>query len=161
MSADGKPASRAQQTMHATCVDFNGHGVLIVGKSGMGKSDLALRLIENNNNTSQKATLVSDDQVVLTSSNDQLVASPPNSLEGLLEVRGVGLCRFDFTTRTTIKLLIKLGLDVETERLPDFSTQKQKVAGVQIPYIVLNPFEASACLKVRQALKLLARSNDD
>ena len=31
--------------MHATCVDINGSGVLIVGRSGSGKSSLAINLL--------------------------------------------------------------------------------------------------------------------
>ena len=45
--------------MHATCVDINGSGVLIVGRSGSGKSSLAINLL------ALGSTLVADDQCEL------------------------------------------------------------------------------------------------
>ena len=46
----------SSETLHASCVAINGRAVLIEGRSGSGKSDLALRLID------QGGVLVSDDQ---------------------------------------------------------------------------------------------------
>ncbi len=155
MSANTKLPLNEAETHHATCVDFNGKGVLIIGKSGAGKSDLALRLIKNNQHSSCLVTLVSDDQVCLTGLNHRLIASPPKPLEGLLEVRGVGLCHFEFLASSPIYLLVKLDKNKTIERLPDFSQQQDAIAGISIPYIVLNPFESSAHLKVSAALEHL------
>ena len=47
-------------TVHATCIAIDGHGILLRGPAGSGKSDLALRAIDRG------ARLVADDQVVLT-----------------------------------------------------------------------------------------------
>ncbi len=155
MSANTKPPLNEAETHHATCVDFNGKGVLLIGKSGAGKSDLALRLIKNNQHSSNLVTLVSDDRVCLTALNNILIASPPKPLEGLLEVRGVGLCHFDFLASTSIYLLVKLDKNKAVERLPDFSQQQDTIVGITIPYIVLNPFESSAPLKISAALEHL------
>ncbi|MFN3389305.1 MAG: HPr kinase/phosphorylase, partial [Allosphingosinicella sp.] len=48
------------ETVHASCVAIGGRAVLIAGRSGSGKSDLALRLIDRG------ARLVSDDYTILT-----------------------------------------------------------------------------------------------
>ena len=48
-------AELSSETLHASCVAIDGRAVLIEGRSGEGKSDLALRLIDRG------AALVSDD----------------------------------------------------------------------------------------------------
>ena len=70
----------SQERMHGSCVSKDGEGILVVGPSGSGKSDLVLRLI------SRGFELVADDQVTIT---DGIVSGPAN-LAGLLEVRGLG-----------------------------------------------------------------------
>ena len=75
------------QQVHGTCIAIDGAGVLLRGPSGCGKSDLALRLIDGG------AVLVADDRVSLEARAGDLVASAPDALAGLLEVRGVGIER--------------------------------------------------------------------
>ena len=59
--------------VHGTCVALGTKGVLLLGSSGSGKSDLALRLIHDG------ATLVADDRVVLSVKGDKLAASAPTT----------------------------------------------------------------------------------
>jgi serine kinase of HPr protein (carbohydrate metabolism regulator) len=59
------------ETVHATCVAIDGRGILIRGRSGAGKSDLALRLIDRG------ARLVSDDYTILAASGGRLRAAAP------------------------------------------------------------------------------------
>ena len=66
----------SSETLHATCVAIDGRALLIEGRSGAGKSDLALRLIDRG------ATLVSDDYTRLTRSGDALIASAPETIRG-------------------------------------------------------------------------------
>src|SRR5262249_1723619 len=83
--------------VHATSVALGSAGetfggpadaaVLLIGKPGAGKSDLALRLI------AMGAKLVSDDQTELFAERMRLIAASPPSLHGLLEIRGVGIVR--------------------------------------------------------------------
>ena len=77
--------------MHATAVVVNNCGILLTGKSGSGKSDLALRLIETKN-----AVLVADDAVLLEKKGQKLYARPAENIAGLLEVRGVGLVKYPY-----------------------------------------------------------------
>ena len=65
---------KAPSTIHATCVDIKGSGVLIVGDSGSGKSGLAIGLI------ALGASLVADDQCEISIKNDKLHVSKPKSL---------------------------------------------------------------------------------
>ena len=71
--------------MHATCVDINGSGVLIVGRSGSGKSSLAINLL------ALGSTLVADDQCELVKKNNRFRVSKPASLPKSIEIRGIGL----------------------------------------------------------------------
>ncbi len=133
------------QNIHGTTVDFNGAGILIIGKSGSGKSDLALRLIEN-----KKACLVSDDQTILERQGNHIRASAPKSIAGLLEVRGLGIMKYPAII-TTLHLVVEVSSEQNIERLPmpaffDFE-------GVALPLIKLNAFEASAPDKVVVKLK--------
>ena len=73
------------ETLHATAVALDGQAVLLLGPSGSGKSDLALRLV------AAGWRLVADDRVVVTPNGDHLFASAPPRLTGLMEVRGVGI----------------------------------------------------------------------
>lgn len=74
----------AGECVHASCVAIGGRGVLLVGPSGSGKSDLALRLIDGG------AELVADDRVALRLADGRPVADAPPALAGLLEIREIG-----------------------------------------------------------------------
>ena len=72
-------------TLHGCMVDVRGVGVLIRGKSGVGKSETALGLIERG------AALVADDMVYVRNVGGELVASAPEMSRGFMEVRGQGI----------------------------------------------------------------------
>lgn len=144
-------AIRVTTYVHATCVALragrNWRGILLRGPSGAGKSDLALRLIEGG------GRLVADDQTALVRQGRGLVATPPGTLAGLLEVRGVGIVklgRSQLLARATIALLVDLVPPDRIERLPDRA--RETLLGVDLPVVALTPFEASAPAKLRLAL---------
>lgn len=122
--------------VHGTCVEWFGRGVLICGKSGAGKSDLALRLIDAG------AVLVADDQVLL----ENKTASAPARLRGLLEVRGFGIVKLPFAETAEIALTVYLSAPCEIERLPE------RFDGV----LKLDPFCASSVAKIKLALQTIA-----
>ena len=66
-------------------VDVRGVGVLIRGKSGVGKSETALGLIERG------AALVADDMVYVRNVGGELGTSAPEMSRGFMEVRGLGI----------------------------------------------------------------------
>ncbi|MBT5432825.1 MAG: HPr kinase/phosphatase C-terminal domain-containing protein [Alphaproteobacteria bacterium] len=131
--------------IHGTCVDLDGAGVLFRGPSGSGKSDLALRLIDG-----YDARLVADDQVELTCRGDDLIASPPSALAGMLEVRGFGLVRQPHLESAAVVMVIDLCPRDAIKRLPN--TQNTTIEGKALPCLCLCPQDASACAKVRLAL---------
>ncbi|MEE4187472.1 MAG: HPr kinase/phosphatase C-terminal domain-containing protein [Roseobacter sp.] len=101
-----------EDLVHASCVDVDGTGVLIVGASGTGKSALALHLM------SLGARLVADDRVVLLSEGTSLTARSPATIKGMVEARSVGILRADTVSETTVVLVVDLDTE-ERERLPD------------------------------------------
>lgn len=131
--------------IHATVVSIDGHAVVLRGPSGSGKSDLALRLIEDG------AVLVSDDRCDLDTTDGLVTASPPSEIAGLLEVRGLGIFRFEHSRRAPVVLVIDLVEAKDVERLPEPRTLEDW--GPSVPVIRLTPFEASAAGKVRIALR--------
>lgn len=135
--------------IHASCVCFKNKGILILGDSGRGKSDLSLRLIME-----RGAELVADDRVDLKNESGSIVASAPASLAGLLEVRGLGLVKLPFKKEAKIQLIVKLVSNYkDVDRLPD--PVFYELEGARINQISLYPFEPSAVLKVVAALTLL------
>ena len=97
--------------LHATCVALAGAGVLLLGRSGSGKSDLALRLIDAG------AGLVADDQVLVEARGGRLYGRAPPALAGLLEVRGLGLVRLPFSAEAALAVAVEL-VSAPPERLP-------------------------------------------
>jgi HPr kinase/phosphorylase len=76
----------AQRTLlHAVLLDVFGLGVLVVGESGIGKSECALELIDRGHR------LVADDVVELMRTADALVGSSPDLTRNHMEIRGVGV----------------------------------------------------------------------
>jgi serine kinase of HPr protein (carbohydrate metabolism regulator) len=131
-------------TIHATAVALGGRAVLLLGAPGSGKSDLALRLIESG------WILVADDRVVLLRRDAILLASSPRNLAGLIEARGIGICRVPFLAEAEVALAVQLDSAAAVERLPQVLSRT--FLDVSIPLINIAPFEASAPAKLRLAL---------
>jgi HPr kinase/phosphorylase len=72
-------------TLHGCMVDMRGVGILIVGKSGSGKSETAIGLLERG------ASLVADDMVRIKYVGGDLVATAPDLSRGYMEIRGIGI----------------------------------------------------------------------
>ena len=72
-------------SVHGEMLNIYGKGVLVIGKSGIGKSELALDLI------SRGHMLVADDLVELSRVNNYIKCSAPENIKGMLEVRGIGI----------------------------------------------------------------------
>jgi HPr kinase/phosphorylase len=126
--------------IHGSCVARDGAGVLIIGASGSGKSDLTLRLL------GRGFDLVADDQVDL----DHGLASAPEALVGLLEVRGLGIVHLPHVP--AVKLRVVIALSDQPERLP--RPERHAVHGVPegIPLVRIRADSASAPDRVALAL---------
>ncbi|MGM9928670.1 MAG: HPr(Ser) kinase/phosphatase [Bacillus sp. (in: firmicutes)] len=119
--------------VHGVLVDIYGVGVLITGKSGVGKSETALEIVKRGHR------LVADDCVEIRQEDqDTLVGEAPELIEHLLEIRGLGIINVmtlfgagAVLSRKKISLIInlelweknkqydRLGLDDETQKIID------------------------------------------
>ncbi len=133
------------ERIHATCVDWEGVGILLHGPSGAGKSDLALRLIDAG------AHLVADDQVMLAREGGALIARSPEALAGLLEVRGIGIVRLAHRVSARVGVLVELDPSLAIERLPE--PAEAELLGVRVASVALSAFEASAPAKLRLVVR--------
>ncbi|VVT02848.1 Aldolase [Sphingomonas sp. EC-HK361] len=131
------------ETLHATTVAIGDRAVVIEGPSGAGKSDLALRLIDRG------AVLVSDDQTWFTRSGKLLLASAPATIEGKMEVRGLGIVELPSAKQVPVGLIVRL-TDAIT-RMPEPASRR--IAGVAIREIAIDPWQHSAAIKVEMALR--------
>lgn len=117
-----------KQFLHSTAVAFETDagpaGVMILGKSGAGKSELALELI------SLGAQLVADDQTELRRDGNIIRLFTPPALRGLIELRGLGILTLDYVD--SVALAVAVDLDVaETARLPE--RHVRSFLGLDIP----------------------------
>ena len=120
--------------------------MLITGPSGSGKSDLALRLLDRG------FRLVSDDQTIVKLDGHRLLASPPPTIAGKLEIRGIGIVEVDNVDDVPIALMVDLSADIE--RMPE-EGRTRPILGVDVPLVSLDAMTASAPSKVAVALDLL------
>lgn len=134
----------ATQTMHATCVAWDGQAVLITGKSGAGKSAIGLMLM------GMGCDLVADDQVQLVEHDGTVIVQSPPNIAGLIEARGIGILNAAHVPRATLRLVVDLG-QTETMRLP----QRHVITllGCDLPLIHHNegPQFAAAILQTLKA----------
>lgn len=137
---------------HATCVDWAGTGVLLRGPSGSGKSDLALRLIDAG------AQLVADDYVTIRVCTDRVLATAPEEIRGLIEVRGIGIIRLPCCSETAIGLIVDLVPSENVERMPEPASDV--LEGIAVDRVLLDPFEISCVAKIRMAITRFAHATD-
>ena len=131
------------KTINATSVVIEDSGVLIVGNSGLGKSDLALRLIDSG------ATLISDDITICKKVDDSIFLFSPLQTRGLLEVREVGIMTVPYVDNIKLLLIVEL-VDHEIERLP--SKKIGKFMNLNISKIKIYGKNSSSVAKIKLKL---------
>ena len=119
-------------------------GVLIEGASGAGKSDLALRAIDAG------WALVADDRTLIWTCDGRLFGRGPEALNGLIEVRGVGVTAAQSRPFAEIGLIVHCVSAEIVERFPD--EVSETLLGCDTPRVNLAAFEPSALPKLNRAL---------
>lgn len=122
-------------------------GALIEGRSGAGKTDLALRCL------SEGMRLVADDRTELWVSDGRLFGRAPDTLRGRIEIRG-----FDVVEEPPLGFceVVLIVLCAPPERIPE--PEYSDRLAVRLPVLRLSPLEASAPAKLRRALGHIGRT---
>ena len=137
-------------TVHASAVAVGERGVLVRGASGSGKSSLVLGIIDRDPDTS---FLVADDRVVLAAVDGRIEASPPGTIAGRLEVRGLGIVTVPYVSPSPIALVVDL---LPTGRCPRFPEPRERATvllGIALPRLILPIGAVDAPARVRFALR--------
>lgn len=142
--------------IHGTCLAIGDDGVLLLGRPGAGKSDLALRLIDQPGSgltgLMRSSRLVADDQVSIRRAAEGLIASAPAALASRLEIRGLGIATLAAVPQVALRLAVRLTPAAEIARLPDLDAARIDILGIALPLILLDPGQASAPARLRAAL---------
>lgn len=131
----------AIQTMvHGSMMDVYGIGILVAGKSGIGKSEVALDLVERGHR------LVADDVVMLTKKNNVLMSSATEMSKHFMEIRGLGIVDVmsmfgirSIRYQKRLEVVLELTLWDETREVErtGLNNDSVNIVGLDIPLIHL------------------------
>ena len=141
-------------SMHACLLQIYGTGVLLLGESGIGKSEISLELIKKGHR------LIADDRVDIADVRGKLIGTCPESIRGMMEVRGIGIIdvgrMFGINSlgeKSTIKLVINLVAFNKEEPLErvGMKTDRYEILGETIPVIRLPVSAARSMAEIVEA----------
>jgi HPr kinase/phosphorylase len=131
-------------TVHGTFVDVHGVGLLFTGRSGIGKSEIALDLVERGHR------LVADDTVQVTRiSDDVLIGRGPVHLEHFMEIRGIGIINVqDLFGIRAVRVQKRIEVEVHLKQWDSKTSWERKgldehetsILGVKIPQVIVPLF---------------------
>lgn len=132
-------------SVHGTLMDINGLGTLIIGKSGIGKSETSLDLIKRGHQ------LIADDLVeIIEKEPGNLLGTAPDILKRYMEIRGIGIVDVvtmfgagAYRDKKNVKLVVELEawdtdkyydrLGLETQKIKYFNTEISKITIPVLP----------------------------
>ena len=124
-------------TVHASAVLTGARAVLIRGPAGAGKSALALALVHAaQSHLLPFARLVGDDRVHLEARHGRLLVRPAATLEGLIEIRGLGIRRLVHEPVAVVGLVVDLTL-AQADRLPAPADREVVISGIRLPRLAV------------------------
>ncbi|HPF42864.1 MAG TPA: HPr(Ser) kinase/phosphatase, partial [Bacillota bacterium] len=135
-----------RKALHGVLLDINGVGVMIVGESGLGKSEVALELIRRG------YMLVADDMVeIYQVEKGVLIGEAPELLKKYLEIRGIGIVNIIYLFGVkAYRETKKISLMVELEKWDDYKEfdrlgtkqESRRIFDTDVPYVGLPITEA-------------------
>lgn len=139
-----------QINLHATVIVAAGRGILFTGPSGSGKSSLGFACLAEASRAGRHAALVADDQVFLQVVAGGVIATRPDSIAGLIELRGSGLVRIESQRRCLVEVAVQ-PVTSEAERLPAGGQRFRPGHGIDLPLLLL-PRHAECPLSMIEAM---------
>ena len=128
-------------TRHGVLVEVYGEGMLIIGESGVGKSETAIELIKRGHR------LIADDAVEIRRvSNKTLVGTPPENIRHFIELRGIGIinARRIFgmgAVKPSEKIDMVINLEVwDQEKVYDrmgLESEETEILGLKVPQVTV------------------------
>ncbi len=155
-------------SVHGTLLDINGMGTLIIGKSGIGKSETALDLIKRGHQ------LIADDLVeIIEKEPGNLIGTSPELLKRYMEIRGIGIVDVvtmfgasAYRQRKNIRLVVELQtwdedkyydrLGLDELKIKYFNTEISKIVIPVLPGRTVSLLVESAAMN--EKLKLLGHN---
>lgn len=137
------------QSLHGTLISHQGIGCLILGWSGSGKSRLAIEAMMLG------AKLIADDQVQLSLNTGMLMGAPARGLQGVIEMRGLGLVKLpDTAGQHVVHLIAEITQIEQIERLPTVR-ETRELLGHKLPVLRLPPPPASSGAMLLWAIRAI------
>lgn len=141
--------------VHATTVAFSGRAVMLRGPSGSGKSELALRLMEQSGTglgrLNLRAQLIADDQTEVFMRRGKLWVRCPKTIAGQMEMRGLGIFNVKPGKACPLALIVDLQPAAKIERMPEAADLLTTLLDQQVPRIMLDASQPSAASILRLA----------
>lgn len=152
-------------SVHGTLLDINGMGTLVIGKSGIGKSETSLDLIKRGHQ------LIADDLVeIMEKEPGNLIGTAPDILKRYIEIRGIGIVDVvtmfgagAYRQRKNIRLVVELEawnedkyydrLGLDEQKIKYFNTEITKITIPVLPGRTVSLLVESAAMN--EKLKLL------
>ena len=126
-------------SIHASAVVIGEAGILIRGRSGRGKSGLALALLDLAAERGLFGRLIGDDRVLLRACGDRILLSGAPKGLSLIERRGFGLERLAFEPTAVARFLVDLLDEGEkAARMPEASEETATIGAVRLPRLVFD-----------------------
>jgi HPr kinase/phosphorylase len=146
------------ESQHATLVDVYGTGLLLTGKSGIGKSEVALDLVERGHR------LVADDAVIVTRKADRILMGAGNDLlQHMMEIRGLGIIDVrqiygisSVRMQKRVEMVVELCLWEERGSIDRTGLEKETVTilGLELPLVRLPIFPGKNITVICETLAL-------
>ena len=145
-------------TVHGSLVDVYGTGLLLTGRSGIGKSEIALDLVERGHR------LVADDVVIVTKmAEGVLIGKGSNLLEHLMEIRGVGIIDVSrifgigairAQKRVEVEVQLLDWNDLENYERLGLEEESREILGVNVPLVRLPIFPGKNITVIAETIAL-------
>jgi serine kinase of HPr protein (carbohydrate metabolism regulator) len=123
--------------IHATALAIGEAGLLIRGRSGSGKSRLALDLLAEASRRGLFVRLVGDDRVAIAAHGGRLVARGHPAIPGQIENRGEGIIELGHEPATVIRLVVDLGAGTGAPARLPLARPRVSVCEIELPQLRL------------------------